>query len=65
MDAKVETLIADVDESSADALQKTLLDFCQTVPVKREPFTLRLVAPEITGEKLLEKLIDPFKYDWR
>ena len=62
-DSRVEMLSVDVDENSADALRQTLIDFCKTVPVQRKPFTLRLVAPPHTDEKLLEKLIKPFNYD--
>lgn len=61
--SKVKTLKVNIDKNDADALQNTLLDFCKTVPVERKPFTLRLVAPSHTGEKLLKKLIEPFKYN--
>ena len=62
--SKVKMLKVNVDESSADALRKTLIDFCKDVPVQRESFILRLVAPEDSGEKVLKKIIKGFEYDW-
>ena len=64
-DSKVKTLKVNIDENNADALRQTLIDFCKTVPVEREPFTLRLVAPSHTGERMLETIIKGFKYDWQ
>ena len=63
-DSKVKTLRVNVDESSADALRKTLIDFCKDVPVQRELFILRLVAPEGSGEEVLKKIIKGFEFDW-
>ena len=62
--SKAKMLKVNVDEDSADALRKTLIDFCKDVPVQREPFTLRLVAPEGSGEKVLKKIIKGFEFDW-
>jgi len=64
-DSKVKVLKVNVDENSADALRKTLIDFCKTVPVQRKPFILRLVAPEVSGEKVLKKIIEGFQYDFQ
>lgn len=63
-DSKVETLRVNVDESSADALRQVLIDFCKTVPVQRNPFALRLVAPRITRDEVLEEIIKDFRCDF-
>ena len=64
-DSKMKVLKVNVDENSAGALRQTLIDFCKNVPVQRKPFILRLVAPEGSGEKVLEKIIEGFQYNFQ